>query len=87
MLNIKVVTWSLALWTSFSFVFCVAFAMLTPSSLVMHAAAAAPARIRVVQLAWLSRGVDRELPLWRICGSGLCAHLQLSASQVGTTST
>ena len=37
MLNIKVVTWSLALWTSFSFVFCVAFAMLTPSSLSMHA--------------------------------------------------
>ena len=37
MLNIKVVTWSLALWTSFSFVFCVAFAMLTPASLAMHA--------------------------------------------------
>lgn len=37
MLNIKVVTWSLALWSSFSFVFCVAFAMLTPSSLSMHA--------------------------------------------------
>ena len=37
MLNIKVVTWSLALWSAFSFVFCVAFAMLTPSSLSMHA--------------------------------------------------
>lgn len=37
MLNVKVVTWSLALWSSFSFVFCVAFAMLTPSSLSMHA--------------------------------------------------
>ena len=37
MLNIKVVTWSLALWTTFSFMFCVAFAMLTPSSLAMHA--------------------------------------------------
>ena len=36
MLNIKVVTWSLALWTSFSFVFCVAFAMLTPASLTMQ---------------------------------------------------
>ena len=37
MLNIKVVTWSLAIWTTFSFLFCVAFAMLTPSSLHMHA--------------------------------------------------
>ena len=36
MLNIKVVTWSLAIWTTFSFLFCVAFAMLTPQSLNMH---------------------------------------------------
>lgn len=37
MLNMKVVTWSLALWTTFTFLFCVAFAMLTPQSLNMHA--------------------------------------------------
>lgn len=37
MLNLKVVTWSLALWTTFTFLFCVAFAMLTPQSLNMHA--------------------------------------------------
>lgn len=37
MLNMKVVTWSLAIWTVFTFVLCVAFAMLTPSSLQMHA--------------------------------------------------
>ena len=37
MLNIKVVTWSLAIWTTFTFLFCVAFAMLTPQSLAMHA--------------------------------------------------
>ena len=37
MLNIKVVTWSLAIWTTFTFLFCVAFAMLTPQSLYMHA--------------------------------------------------
>lgn len=37
MLNIKVVTWSLAIWATFTFVFCVVFAMLTPSSLYMHA--------------------------------------------------
>ncbi len=37
MLNIKIVTWSLAIWAAFTFVFCVAFAMLTPSSLYMHA--------------------------------------------------
>ncbi|MEC4718080.1 DUF5676 family membrane protein [Noviherbaspirillum sp. CPCC 100848] len=36
MLNIKIVTWSLAIWTTFTFVFCVVFAMLTPSSLYMH---------------------------------------------------
>jgi hypothetical protein len=32
MLNIKVVTWSLAIWTTFSFVFCVVFGLLTPST-------------------------------------------------------
>ncbi len=37
MLDIKVVTWSLAIWTTFTFLFCVAFAMLTPQSLAMHA--------------------------------------------------
>ena len=37
MLNIKVVTWSPAIWTTFPFLFCVAFAMLTPQSLAMHA--------------------------------------------------
>lgn len=37
MLNIKIVTWSLAIWTAFTFVFCVVFALLTPSSLYMHA--------------------------------------------------
>ena len=37
MLNIKIVTWSLAIWAAFSFVFCVVFAMLTPSTLYMHA--------------------------------------------------
>lgn len=37
MLNIKIVTWSLAIWTTFTFLFCVAFAMLTPSTLYMHA--------------------------------------------------
>lgn len=37
MLNMKIVTWSLALWTTFTFLFCVAFAMLTPQSLNMHA--------------------------------------------------
>ena len=36
MLNIKIVTWSLAIWTTFTFVFCVVFAMLTPSTLYMH---------------------------------------------------
>ena len=37
MLNIKIVTWSLAIWTTFTFVLCVAFALLTPSTLYMHA--------------------------------------------------
>ena len=37
MLNIKIVTWSLAIWTAFSFVFCVAYGMLTPSGVHMSA--------------------------------------------------
>ncbi len=35
MLNIKVVTWSLAIWAAFTFVFCVVYGMVTPSSLHM----------------------------------------------------
>ena len=37
MLNIKVVTWSLAIWITFTFVVCVVLAMLTPATLYMHA--------------------------------------------------
>ena len=37
MLNIKLVTWSLAICTAFTFVFCVFFGMVTPASLHMHA--------------------------------------------------
>lgn len=37
MLNIKVVTWSLALWTTFSYVFCVVYGLLTPSGVHMSA--------------------------------------------------
>ena len=35
MLNIKVVTWSLAIWTTFTFVFCVLYGLVTPSSIRM----------------------------------------------------
>ena len=37
MLNIKVVTWSLAIWTTFTFVFCVVYGLVTHSSIQMSA--------------------------------------------------
>ena len=37
MLNIKVVTWSLAIWTAFSYLFCVVYGLLTPSGVHMSA--------------------------------------------------
>ncbi len=37
MLNIRVVTWSLAIWTTFTFVFCVGYDLVTPSSVHMSA--------------------------------------------------
>lgn len=37
MLNIKVVAWSLAIWTTFTFVFCVVYGLLMPASLHMTA--------------------------------------------------
>ena len=37
MLNIIVVTWSLAIWVAFSFVLCVVYGMLTPSGVHMYA--------------------------------------------------
>ncbi len=36
MLNIKVVTWSLGSFTAFSFILCVIYGLITPSSLHMH---------------------------------------------------
>ena len=37
MLNIKAVTWSLAIWSAFTFVFCVVYGMVTPASMHMTA--------------------------------------------------
>ena len=37
MLNIKVVTWSLAIWIAFTFVFCVVYGLVTPASMHMTA--------------------------------------------------
>ena len=37
MLNIKVVTWSLAIWAAFTFVFCVVYGMVTPANMHMTA--------------------------------------------------
>ena len=37
MLNIKVVTWSLAIWAALSFTLCVAYGMVTPASMHMTA--------------------------------------------------
>ena len=36
MLNIKVTTWSLGVFTAFSFILCVAYGLLTPQSIHMH---------------------------------------------------
>lgn len=37
MMNIKVVTWSLAIWSAFTFVFCVVYGLVTPASVHMTA--------------------------------------------------
>ena len=37
MLNIKVVTWSLAIWSAFTFLFCVVYGIVTPASMHMTA--------------------------------------------------
>lgn len=37
MLNIKVVSWALAVTTAFSFILCVSYGLATPESLHMHA--------------------------------------------------
>lgn len=36
MLNTKLVTWALAIWTSITFVVCVIYGLITPQSLHMH---------------------------------------------------
>ena len=36
MLNIKVVTWSLGIFSAFSFILCVIYGLVTPQSLHMH---------------------------------------------------
>ena len=37
MLNIKVVTWALGLWSAVTFVVCVIYGLVTPQTLHMHA--------------------------------------------------
>jgi len=36
MLNIKIVTWSLGLFTTISFLFCILYGLLSPESIHMH---------------------------------------------------
>ncbi|NOZ60188.1 MAG: hypothetical protein GXO74_00755 [Calditrichaeota bacterium] len=36
MLNIKVTTWSLGIFTAFSFILCVIYGLITPQSIHMH---------------------------------------------------
>ncbi len=36
MLNIKVTTWSLGIFTAFSFILCVIYGLITPESIHMH---------------------------------------------------
>jgi len=36
MLNIKLVTWSLGIFTAFSFILCVIYGLITPESVHMH---------------------------------------------------
>lgn len=36
MLNTKLITWTLGIFTSFSFVICVIFGLITPESIHMH---------------------------------------------------
>ena len=36
MLNMKLVTWSLAIWSAFTFLFCVVYGLLTPSGVHMY---------------------------------------------------
>lgn len=38
MLNVKVVSWSLAIWGGITFVVCVLYGLLVPGSLSMHQA-------------------------------------------------
>ena len=37
MLNIKIVSWALGLWSAFTFVVCVLYGLIVPESLHMHA--------------------------------------------------
>ncbi len=37
MLNLRLVSWSLAIWSAFTFLFCVVYGLITPQSLHMHA--------------------------------------------------
>lgn len=37
MLNMKVVTWAMGVWTTFTFLFCVAYGLATPEPWHMHA--------------------------------------------------
>jgi hypothetical protein len=77
-LNMKVVTWSLGIWAAFTFVFCVVYGLLTPSSMHMYALLE-----QVLPgfkwLTWWVFRTDRGNFVRRIRGTRLRAHLQFYA--------
>ena len=57
MLNIKVVTWSLAVWTAFTYIFCVLWGVLSPHSPHMYLMLEL-ARFQMANRLWLLRGFN-----------------------------
>jgi hypothetical protein len=84
MLNIRVLTWSLATFTTVSYIVCVVYGLIVPESLHMvQISGDYFARFQVVNLWGVHHRTGGEFSLWSLCGIGLHADLQFLPTQMG----
>jgi hypothetical protein len=83
MLNIKLVTWALGIFTGITFVVCVIYGLVTPKSMHMSEFL----EMVLPPFKWLTVGlpawIGRELPLRRLYRTGILSDPQLVASTLG----
>ena len=86
MLNIKIASWSLGIFTAISYVLCVIYGLVAPSMNMPEGLEMALPGFKWLTLGGLLRGADREFSLRRLRRVSLCLDPQLSRQSMGSYS-